>query len=110
MTNYNRNLRHAHAEYRKVVHELEKFAKRSKHITILRHNCFYGASRFDIKVTKEGKVVREMYDYLLTLAPEHHKDTDKKYPTNWFNSVGYYESTEDEGECKNEWEFCVCHW
>jgi hypothetical protein len=60
---------------------------------------------------KEGKVVREMYDYLLTLASEHSKD-EGSCSCDWFVSPNYYGDVaeEEEEECKNEWCFCVYHW
>ncbi len=75
-------------ESRQVRYTLEKFAKRSKYITITYTHNGFGILRMDIQVEKENKVVREMKDYLHSLCYFYHEDKERclDYTYEWFRN------------------------
>lgn len=74
-------------ESRQVKYTLEKFAKRSKYITITYTHNGFGILRMDIQVEKENKVTREMKDYLHSLC--YFYEEEEGYKCNkyeWFRN------------------------
>ena len=100
----------AYKAHREVELALEKFAKRSKHITYDRADSYYGWCRIDLIVSKDGKVVREMMEYLKNLCSYHDPaDMDDKYPTDWFRNYDEWAEEEEDSEWEVQFEICVYH-
>ena len=102
----------AHNNARKAQEEvknnLQKFAKRSKHITYETANTFYGFCRIDIIVSKEGKVVREMMEYLKSICPFYYFDeSSSAWFRNYDDTIIRYADEEDEWEV--QFEICVSY-
>ena len=110
MTNkeYNMKRNNAYKAHREVELALEKFAKRSKHITYCGADSYYGWCRIDVIVNKDGKVVREMMEYLKNICPFYDlSDTDSA----WFHNYNTNSMSRpsDEDEWVVEYEICVSY-
>lgn len=101
----------AHKAHREVIMTLEKFAKRSKHITFIRKNSFWGLCRIDLSVSKNGKVAQEMLDYLKSICPYYElADLSAQDPTAWFHNCDTTIIKQDsEDEWDVEFEICVSY-
>lgn len=90
-----------------VKDNLQKFAKRSKYITYDGADTFYGFCRIDVIVNKDGKVVREMMEYLKSICPFYDiEDTDSSWFYNYDNTR-FRDDEEDEWEV--QFEICVSY-
>lgn len=113
MTNkeYNNHRNTAHKAHHEVINALEKFAKRSKNITYISNNSFYGLCRIDLSVSKDGKVVREMMDYLKALCPYYEPaDMSEKYPSAWFHNYDTNLIHDDDDDWNVQFEICVAYY
>jgi hypothetical protein len=95
------NARKAQNEVKEI---LKKFAKRSKYITYQRDDTFYGFCRIDVAVSNDGKVVREMMEYLKSICP-FCDDSDED--TTWFHNYEENPLREDVDDWEVQFEICV---
>ena len=110
MTNkeYNTKRNNARKAHREVKLALEKFAKRSKNITYISGNSYWGLCRIDISVSKDGKVVQEMMEYLKSICPFYDfSDTSSAWFHNYDDTK--IERPSDEDEWTVEYEICVSY-
>ena len=82
---------------KEIRNTLEKFAKRSKYISIVRHSTFYGFQNIQIKCEKETKIYKELLTYLISLCKYVEMEKNSKFI--WFHN---YDICKDD-ECE-EWE------
>ena len=110
MTNkeYNAKRNNAHKAHREVKEMLQKFAKRSKYITYKRAESYWGLCRIDISVSKDGKVVNEMMEYLKSICPFYDFSSTSSA---WFHNYDdtKIERPSDEDEWVVEYEICVSY-
>ena len=97
----------AYKAHNEVILALRNFAKRSKYITYYGEDSFYGWCRIDVIVNKDGKVVREMMEYLKSICPFYDiEDTDSSWFYNYDNTR-FRDDEEDEWEV--QFEICVSY-
>lgn len=100
----------AHKAHREVINALEKFAKRSKHIKVFRKATYWGHCRIDVILTKDGKVVQEMMEYLKSLCSYYEPaDMNDKYPTDCFRNYDEWAEEEEDSEWEVQFEIIVYH-
>lgn len=93
-------------ESREIITNIEKIAKRSKHITIEHVDHFYGWNRIDMRVTRETTaVVQELYNYLRSFCPFFDDDSNQEYGAKWFHS---YDDHSVDGLEDGEYGFEIC--
>lgn len=110
MTNREYNIRRntAYKAHREVTEALEKFAKRSKNITYIRDDSYWGLCRIDLSVSKDGKVVREMMEYLKVLCSYYEPaNFNEEYPSAWFRNYDDCAIDENEDGWDVQFEICV---
>lgn len=109
MTKEYRNARNnARKAQEEVKDNLQKFAKRSKHIIYDGADTFYGFCRIDVIVNKDGKVVREMMEYLKSICPFYNiNESSSAWFHNYDDTIIRYADEEDEWEV--QFEICVSY-
>jgi hypothetical protein len=100
---YNINRRNANKAHKEVITTLEKFAKRSKNIAVVRKNSFWGLCRIDLSIHKDGKVAQEMMEYLKNLCSYCEKEKN----TIWFHNYDTCAIVDAEDEWDVKFEICV---
>ena len=111
--------------YYGIIEEVEKFAKRSKFITV-RRKWTYGFLRIDLTIVENKlntKVPTELLNYLKSFCDycEDERETNQPHPAIWLknyddhagcigyvdenNIIHFYENEEDENLLKTE--FCI---
>lgn len=97
----------AYKAHNEVILALRNFAKRSKYITYHGEDSFYGWCRIDVIVNKDGKVAREMMEYLKSICPFYDiEGTDSSWFYNYDNTR-FRDDEEDEWEV--QFEICVSY-
>lgn len=77
-------------ESRELINNIEKIAKRSKHIKVEGIQRWFDYYRIDLRVSREStSVVKELYSYLSSVCPfidDERNRGEKEYPSIWFYS------------------------
>ena len=91
-------------QQREVIEAIRKFEKRSKFITLLRHDSYWGLCTGQINISKrEGKVINELIEYLNSLCGFVEKDANGF----WFCTNNPYEINENKNDWDLEFEFSI---
>jgi hypothetical protein len=96
---------------REFINQMEKFAKRSKHITFT-YKRYFEFYRMDVHVTKpSGKVYKEMMKYL-TKVFEYHECIDPRgeYQSEWFRTYNIFDIEVEDIDNLYDVEMSVAYW
>ena len=107
MKEYRRQMKEIRKAHREVIDNIQKFAKRSKHIEFKESRSWYGHCRIDLCVTGESKVTRELYEYLTSFC--HFNEFDDVH-TDWFHNYDTCEVRDyddEDDEFRIEYVICV---
>lgn len=96
---------------REFINQMEKLAKRSKHITFT-YKRYFEFYRMDVHVTKpSGKVYKEMMEYL-TKVFEYHEciDPRNEYQSEWFRTYNIFDIEVEDIDNLYDVEMSVAYW
>lgn len=88
---------------REVIEKIKSFEKRSKSISLVRQNNYWGLCTAQINISKMGKVAKELLEYLEGICSY----VDAGESGAWYHSYDICEISEDADDWELNFEFCI---